>query len=343
MKQKGYPGEDSNFSYNAIASQTPPRGMERRMTARILAGTASWTDKSLIESGRFYPPQAKSPEARLQFYAHQFPLVEVDGSYYALPSERTARLWVERTPEGFTFDIKAYGAFTNHPITPASLPKDLRQELTPALRAKRHLYPADLPAAVHDALWERFAAALLPLDSAGKLGVVLFQFPPWFLPGSDSRATLEAIRERLPQYTPAIEFRSPAWFQDGNGEQTLRLLTALELPFVCVDEPQGTRASVPPVLAATAPTALVRFHGRNREAWAKRNVSVAEKYDYLYSTEELREWLPPIKRLAEEARELHLIMNNCREDKAVRNARELATMLGQLPPAAPTPPQPRLL
>jgi uncharacterized protein YecE (DUF72 family) len=313
------------------------------MTARLLIGTASWTDKSLVNSGRFYPSDAKTAEARLQYYASEFPLVEVDSSYYGMPSERNAGLWVERTPPGFTFDIKAYGVFTQHPVTPASLPKDLREALPEETLAKRHLYDKDLPTEIRDALWERFASALLPLDSAGKLGVVLFQFPPWFLPGRESRAQIAQVKERLPQYTPAIEFRSPLWFRDDETERTLRFLSELELPFVCVDEPQGTRASVPPVVAATAPTALIRFHGRNTAAWDKRNASVAEKYNYLYSPQELHAWVTPIERLAGEARELHAIMNNCHEDYAVRNAKELAAMLGALPPAAPTPPQPRLL
>ena len=313
---------------------------EGQVPGRILIGTASWTDKSLVDSGRFYPASAKTAEARLQYYASEFPLVEVDSSYYGMPSERNAGLWVERTPPGFTFDIKAYGALTQHPVTPASLPKDLREALPDETLSKRHVYDKDLPSEVRDALWERFASALLPLDSAGKLGVVLFQFPPWFRPGRESREYIEQVKARLPQYTPAIEFRSPLWFRDAEAERTLRFLSDLELPFVCVDEPQGTRASVPPVVATTAPTALIRFHGRNQAAWDKRNVTVAEKYNYLYSQQELAQWVPPIQRLVGEARELHAIMNNCHEDYAVRNAKELAAMLGALPAA---PAQPKLL
>lgn len=313
------------------------------MSGRILVGTASWTDKSLIDSGRFYPADAKTAEARLQYYAGQFPLVEVDSSYYGLPSERNAGLWVERSPDGFVFDVKAYSALTQHPTPARSLPKDLRETLPVALASKRNVYYKDLPQEVRDALWERFAAALLPLDSAGKLGVVLFQFPPWFLPSSDSRAYIEEIKARLPQYTPAIEFRSPHWFKDDDAERTVRFLRDLALPFVCVDEPQGTRASVPPLVAATGPVALVRFHGRNQEAWARRGTTVAEKYDYLYSADELREWAPRIEHLAGEAGEAHAIMNNCHDDKAVRNARELATLLGASPPTPQPPSQPPLL
>jgi uncharacterized protein YecE (DUF72 family) len=297
------------------------------MSGRILVGTASWTDTSLIESGRFYPRDATTAEARLQYYASVFPIVEVDSSYYGLPSQRNSALWVDRTPDHFLFDVKAFSVFTQHPTRPAALPKDLREQLPAEALDKRTLYERDLPPGVVDALWERFTEALLPLDSAGKLGVVLFQFPPWFLPGRESFALLDQLTDRMPQYTPAVEFRSPIWMDQEHIDRTLSFLSERGMPYVCVDEPQGTRASVPPVVAATARVAVVRFHGRNVAAWAKRNVSVAEKYDWLYSTDELQEWVPGIRRLAGEAESVHVLMNNCREDKAVVNARQLAMML----------------
>ncbi|MBI2760593.1 MAG: DUF72 domain-containing protein [Chloroflexi bacterium] len=297
------------------------------MSGKILVGTASWTDPSLIESGRFYPPDAKTPEDRLRFYATAFPIVEVDSSYYGMPAERTAKLWVERTPEDFTFDIKSFSLFTHHPTRARALPKDIREELPAPALEKKNLYHDDVPEELRDELWKRFESALLPLDSAGKLGVVLFQFPPWFLPARDSFAYIDRLQERLPQYTPAVEFRAPLWLDDEHAERTLVFLSERGLPYVVVDEPQGTRASVPPVVAATAPIAVVRFHGRNKAAWAKRNVGVAEKYDYQYSEQELQGWLPGLHRLAEEAREVHVLMNNCREDKAVVNARQLTMLL----------------
>jgi len=298
------------------------------MSGRILVGTASWTDKSLIESGRFYPPDATSAEARLQHYASVFPLVEVDSSYYGLPSQRNAALWVERTPDEFVFDVKAFSALTHHPTRVAALPKDLRESLADETLDKRNVYYKDLPAEVRDEIWHRFGEALLPLDSAGKLGVVLFQFPPWFMPGREGFSYLDELQDRLPQYKPAVEFRNPLWLDDDHVERTLSFLSERGLSYVCVDEPQGTRASVPPVLAATAKmVSVVRFHGRNAEAWAKRNVSVAEKYDWLYSEEELKEWVPGIQRLAAQSEAVHVLMNNCREDKAVVNAKQLAMML----------------
>jgi uncharacterized protein YecE (DUF72 family) len=301
---------------------------------RILIGTASWTDKSLIDCGRFYKPELKTPEARLQYYASQFPLVEVDSSYYGMPSERNAALWVDRTPVDFVFDVKAFSALTQHPTPLRALPKDLRESLPAVMSERKSAYYKDLPPEIQDELWARFESALAPLHQAGKLGVVLFQFPHWFLPGRQSRRFIEELQGRLPNYRPAVEFRNPYWLSDGDLEETLGFLRSIGLSFVCVDEPQGTHASVPPVCATTGPVAVVRFHGQNLEAWSRRGVSVAEKYDYLYNSNELLEWAPRIERLAGEARETHVLMNNCHDDKAVRNARELAELLGQGRPGA---------
>ncbi len=299
----------------------------RTMTGRILVGTCSWADKTLIDSG-WYPREAKTPEERLRYYAEQFPIVEVDSTYYGLPAERNAALWVERTPPQFVFDVKSYALFTHHPAPLRSLPKDVREALPPSLQEKRNVYYRDVPPAVREELWGRFANALLPLDSAGKLGTVLFQFPPWFLPGRDGREYILEAKERLGQYAMAVEFRNNLWLSEPNQEQTLAFLSENGVPYVCVDEPQGFRNSVPPVVAATAPVALVRLHGRNAETWTKKGIGAAERFDYLYGEEELGEWAPRVRRLSEEAREVHVLFNNCHRDYAVRNARQIGEMLG---------------
>ncbi len=297
------------------------------MAGRILVGTCSWTDKSLIDSGRFYPPEAKTAEDRLRFYASRFPIVEVDSTFYGLPSERNAALWTERTASDFTFDIKAFRLLTQHPTPPQTLPKEIRQELPPPTGDKRNLYYRDFPEALKNEVWHRFADALLPLDSAGKLGVVLFQFPPWFLPGRQSSEYVIEARERLPQYRIAVEFRNARWFAESNRERTLDLLRGQRIPLVCVDEPQGLASSVPPVTEATAEIGLVRFHGRNTAMWERKGATVAERFDYLYSEDELREWVAPIQHLAAQTQEVHVLMNNCVQDKAVVNADQLRTML----------------
>lgn len=301
------------------------------MSGRILVGTCSWTDKTLIESG-WYPPEAKKPEDRLRFYSEQFPLVEVDSSFYAIPDERNAEAWVDRTPPEFVFDVKAYGPFTGHAAAVKALAKELREELPAEVQGKANFYLKDLPPEVADEVWRRFNETLLPLDSAGKLGFVLFQYPPWFGPRSDNRAFILEAKERLGQYQMAVEFRNGAWMaEESDRERTLRFLSENGISYVCVDEPQGFKSSVPPVTAVTDERlAVVRMHGRNAEMWTKRVKTAAERFDYLYKREELEEWVPRVREMSSEAREVHVLMNNCHRDYGVRNAREIGEMLGAL-------------
>lgn len=294
---------------------------------QILLGTCSWTDPTLIKCGRFYPSWAKSAESRLQFYASHFPIVEVDSSYYALPSERNSRLWVERTFDGFLFDVKAFRLFTQHPTPLSTLPRDVREQLPPELQEKSSLYQRDLPGELTAELWDRFERALLPLDSAGKLGTVLFQFPPWFYPGDEQRSYILTCKQRLPQYRIAVEFRHNSWLNEKNRERTMGFLTDNDLPFVCVDEPQGFRSSVPPAAEATSDIGLVRFHGRNRENWEKKGISVTDRFNYLYSNDELLQWVPRIKQLALKTGQLHVLFNTNYEDQGVVNARQLGYLL----------------
>lgn len=293
----------------------------------ILIGTCSWTDPTLVGSGRFYPDWARSAEARLQYYASQFPLVEVDSTYYALPSEKTSGLWVRRTGDSFTFDVKAFRLFTRHPTPLTALPKDIRQALPGGIASKSSLYYRDLPNELLGEVWRRFERALLPLDSSGKLGVVLFQFPPWFSAGDEPRRYILACQKRLPQYKLAIEFRHGSWLNEKNAASTLSFLRDNDLPLVCVDEPQGFKSSLPPIARATSDIAVIRFHGRNRETWERGGITVAERFNYLYSEDELGEWLPRIKHLSSVTRQLHVLFNNCYQDKAVTNGRQIRLML----------------
>ena len=293
----------------------------------ILIGTCSWTEPTLIRSGRFYPASAKSAEARLQFYASQFRLVEVDSTYYAMPREETARLWAQRTGNNFIFDIKTFRLFTMHPTPLIALPRDIRAALPPEMSRKKSIYQRDLPRELTDELWTRFERALLPLDSAGKLGTVLFQFPPWFYPGDEQREYIQSCKERLRQYQIAVEFRHNSWVNEKNKESTLKFLRDNDLPFVCVDEPQGFQSSVPPITEATADISLVRFHGRNRDMWEKQGISTADRFNYLYSEPELSEWVPRIRQLASTTTQTHVLFNNCYADKSVVNARQISFML----------------
>lgn len=293
----------------------------------ILIGTCSWTEPTLIQCGRFYPDSARSAEARLQHYASQFPIVEVDSTYYSMPSERTTRLWVERTADRFLFDVKSFRLFTLHPTPLDALPKNLREALAPELKQKTNIYDRDMPHELVDELWHRFEQALLPLDSSIKLGVVLFQFPPWFVPGTQQREYILSCKERLPQYRIAVEFRNNAWLSEKNRERTLDFLKRNDLAFVSVDEPQGFKSSVPTVAEVTSDIGLVRFHGRNSDMWEKKGISTAERFNYLYTEQELAEWVPKINEMASKTRQVHVLFNNCYADKAVTNARQIAFML----------------
>ena len=298
------------------------------MTGRILVGSCSWADKTLVDSG-WYPPKAKKPEERLRFYADNFTIVEIDSTYYAIPQERNPEAWVERTPQEFTFDVKAYAPFTGHAAAVKALGKDLREELPEEVREKANFYAKDLPTEVLNEVWRRFNETLLPLDSAGKLGTVLFQYPPWFGPRSDNREMILDAKERLGQYEMAVEFRNAMWMaEERDRERTLKFLADNAITYVCVDEPQGFKSSVPPTTAVTAATAVVRMHGHNAEMWTQRVKTAAERFDYLYSEDELREWVPRVRDLASDAREVHVLMNNCHRDYSVRNARQIGEMLG---------------
>jgi uncharacterized protein YecE (DUF72 family) len=299
-----------------------------RSKGQILVGISAWTEPTLIKRGNFYPKGVTTAEGRLKFYASQFPIAEVDSSYYFPPSERNSELWIERTPPDFTFNIKAYSLLTNHPTKLESLYKDLRQELPEELTQKRNIYREHLPGQVVDEVWQRFADALLPLHSAGKLGAVLFQFPPWFVIGRASKAYLLECKERMKDYRIAVEFRHKSWMEGDNQEETLDFLREHDLPCVCVDMPQGFDSSLPPLAVVTSEElAMVRFHGRDPEIWEKKAQTAAERFRYDYSQRELGEWAPKVGELASQARETHVIMNNCYNDYAVRNARQLASLL----------------
>ena len=177
-------------------------------------------------------------------------------------------------------------------------------------------------------MWQRFHDALMPLHSAGKLGAVLFQFPQWFVIGKKSKAYIEECAERLKDFRVAVEFRNKMWMEERNAEETLSFLEERNLPYVCVDMPQGFDSSLPPIAAATAEDiAMVRFHGRDKEAGTTKSETAAERFRYDYSQEGAGGVGPAHRGARREARETHVLMNNCYRDFAVRNARELGDLL----------------
>ena len=288
---------------------------------QVRVGTASWTDKTLIASG-WYPPEADTPEKRLRFYARQFGLVEVDATYYALPAEQTAATWAERTPAGFTFNVKAFSLFTGHPTPVRALPADLREAA--GASGKDRVYRKDVDPGVVDQAWGRFAAALEPLRLAGKLGAILLQFPPWFPISRANKDYIVACAARAAPDRVCVEFRNRTWMTEDNQDETLGFLAANRLPYVCVDMPQGYPSSIPPVLAATSDLAVVRMHGHS-DKWESKDIY--ERFGYRYSEEELDEWAARIRLLAEGAEATHVLFNNCYSNYAQVNARQLTEAL----------------
>lgn len=295
------------------------------MTA--LVGTASWTDKTLIDCRRFYPPGATSAEARLRFYASIFPLVEVDSSYYGLPTPTHAQLWAERTPTHFTFNLKAFRLFTGHYADPKVLPKDVQQAIGPV--GKPHLYARDVSGEIRDELWRRFHEALKPLQAAGKLGLVHFQFAPWVVNDAKGRAVVTEAVQRMAPHTASVEFRHRSWFPEGREAATLAWLRDLQVVHTTVDEPQGFANSIPSVWEVTHPRfALVRLHGRNAASWNTKGPAASSRFNYDYPDEELEALAGRIARLERQGQLTHVILNNCFEDQSVRNGRTLMRMLG---------------
>jgi uncharacterized protein YecE (DUF72 family) len=288
----------------------------------IRIGTAGWTDKTLIDSG-WYPSDASSAEKRLKYYSSRFPLVEVDSAYYALPGEQTARAWAERTPDRFTFNVKAFSLFTQHPTPVRSLPVDLREAAAKA--GKDRVYLKDVDPEVTGQAWDRFLAALEPLRAAGKLGAILLQFPPWFPIGRANKQYILDCAERAAPDRVCVEFRNHTWMTEDNQKETLDFLSAHNLPYVCVDMPQGYSNSIPPVLAATSDLAVVRLHGHS-DKWESKNIQ--ERFGYRYGEEELSQWAGNVQRLSEDATETHVVFNNCYRDYAQVNGRRLAEILG---------------
>jgi uncharacterized protein YecE (DUF72 family) len=293
----------------------------------VRVGTASWTDPTMTATGVFYPVAARTAEERLQHYAATFPLVEVDATYYALPAASTAQLWVDRTPPDFVFDIKAHALMTGQGTETKRLPKSIRSELPEPVASKTRIYAKDLPDDLLDEVWRTFRQGLEPLATAGQLGSILLQYPRWFFPSSENRADIETTVERLDGWACAVEFRNGSWLNEKNAERTLRFLRDRTVAFVMVDEPQGFKSSVPPTIAVTSDLALVRFHGRNADTWEAKGITPAERFRYLYSREELGGWTEPIRHVAGEARDTHVLMNNCYANYGTTNARELAALL----------------
>jgi len=306
----------------ALRSPIPAR------VGNIRFGSASWTDPTLVKSRLFYPPSARSPEARLRYYCGRFSLVEVDAPYYALPTRRQATLWRDRSPPGFVFNIKAFSSVTYHATCLDRLPKDLQESLSGRLAGRRSARHEELGGTLDAELLRRFVLAIEPLRSAGKLGAILLQFPPSFEATRGNVRKLIHRREQLSGFPLAVEFRHRSWLEACRWERVLEVLREHNLSYVGVDSPRHCPTALPGRAVVTNPKlAMLRFHGRNQGAWSGPAASAAERFDYLYTEEELDEWVKPIQRLSKEAEQVHVVMNNCTYDAAQLSGYGMATLL----------------
>jgi uncharacterized protein YecE (DUF72 family) len=293
---------------------------------QFLVGTASWTDPTLVKSDVFYPRALKTAEDRLRFYAEQFNTVEVDSTYYALPAERNAKLWAERTPEGFVFNIKPFALMTQHPAEISRLPKQLRGMLPADEQSNRQLTRPSKE--IVDMAFQMFWSAMTPLREAGKLGIVAFQFPPYFIPKPANFDYLASLPERLPGASIAIEFRHPSWVRDETRRtETMNFLRSHGLYYTSIDAPEDS-SIVPSFIEATGDQVYVRFHGKNRENWFKRNITAAERFKYLYSERELQSLAKGLGNLEQQGvKRAYAIFNNCYQNFGTMNATSMAAIL----------------
>ena len=323
------PGLEASRERGEAAAEAA-RAPVRVGRGEVRFGTASWTDPTMTAPGVFYPKGATTAEDRLRYYASQFPVVEVDSTYYALPGRKTAETWVARTPDDFVFDVKAHALMTGQPTEVARLPGAIKDELGDELKAKKRIYRKDMPAELLDAVYEQFRDAVAPLVDADKLGAVFIQFPKWVFPSNEARELILETRERL-ALPIAVEFRHGSWFNEKNAERTVRFLQDNKIPYVAVDEPQGFKSSVPPVVVPTNDElAIFRFHGRNRENWEKKDIPPSERFRYLYDEDELADWTPKIATVAKQTKQTHAIYNNCFSNYGTTNAREAAKLLAEM-------------
>lgn len=297
------------------------------VTTNILTGSASWTDKSLVGCGRFYPADARTAEARLRFYASQFPLVEVDSSFYGMPTPQNAQLWADRTPPGFTLNVKAFRLFTGHAAQPQVLHKDIQQALGPQPKASLHMQ--DLPRELQDELWRRFIEALAPLRAAQKLGAVHFQFSPAVQRSPAGHALVEEAVARMPAHLLSVEFRHRSWFEGPHADATLAWQRTIGVVHTVVDSPQGFVNSVPCIWEATHPAlALVRLHGRNAQTWnITHAASSTSRFTYWYREDELAAMVPEMHHLASRVKQLHVVFNTNFEDQGQVHARMMRKLL----------------
>ncbi|HHX25630.1 MAG TPA: DUF72 domain-containing protein [Firmicutes bacterium] len=260
----------------------------------ILIGTSGFSYKDWV--GVLYPENTKSADM-LEFYARIFPSVELNFTYYQMPSRRTIEGLVRKVPDDFEFCVKANKAMT-------------------------HEIDGNEEPGIQRATFDAFMDALKPMTDRGVLGCILAQFPWSFKKTQSNTEYVLQFKDLLSDVAVVVEFRNAGWISD----ETFDLLRSYDLAFCAVDEPR-LPGLVPPIAEATSDLGYIRFHGRNAKKWWKHS-HPGERYDYLYSEAELNEWIPKIQNVADKTKKTYVFFNNCHSGQAADNARMLQAMLG---------------
>lgn len=292
----------------------------------LRVGTCSWTDRSLLSSG-WYPQGARDAASKLHHYSMFFDTVEIDSTYYAIPDETSFFQWASRTPPGFLFNVKAFGLFTFHALPFSALPRPIRPKDTPK-GSRVRIWEISKESRV--ALWDTFISRVMVLHRMGRLGYLLFQFPPWVTFSEKNLNWFRRIGSLGAPLRIALEVRHGSWLEESNGNRGrfLDVLRDQNMAYAAVDEPK-LDWTVPPEWDITATWGTVmRFHGRNAPAWSRRSATVAERFNYLYDIDELQAFSSLAKKMAEDTGRIFLMFNNCFRDNAVRNAQQMRALLG---------------
>jgi uncharacterized protein YecE (DUF72 family) len=295
------------------------------MAGRILVGTSSWADPGFVEE--WYPPGMPARE-RLPWYAERFEAVELNSSFYAIPELTTVSRWARATPPGFTFDVKLHRLLSRHAARLDSLPPDLREGAQTNERGRVRLTPE-----LETAMLDQTLGAVAPLEEAGKFGAFLLQLTPAFAPDKNRLDELRGVIAGLYPRPVAIELRNRLWLKGDRAEETFSWLSENGAAFVAVDAPREEHIPImPPVDAVTRDDlAYMRAHGRNAEGYM-HGKTVAERFGWQYTDEELQEIAGRARAMAEEAGEVHVMFNNNRGMDAPSSAQRFRELVGQVAP-----------
>jgi len=287
----------------------------------IRIGTSSWADPEFVRD--WYPPKLPAA-ARLRWYAEHFDYVEVNSTFYAIPVQKVTRRWDSETPSSFIFDVKLHGLLSRHAVKAASLPPDIRRYAETNPRGNLTLTPE-----LERVVAERILNEVEPLREAGKLGAFLLQLSPSFSPQKHKLDELDQLMSLFCEERLAIELRNRNWLTEPNRDRTLEFFRDKNLPLVLVDAPESEHFTVMQMesIVTSARLAYLRLHGRNERGYIAGR-SVAERFNYDYSDDEIAGIATRVSDLAEQTDEVHVAFNNNHSLYAPKAALRLKAAMG---------------